>query len=253
MAEWQGRYEALEKELAPLDLPNAVEAAAMAEAREMMEDVEEEDEEASEKEEGGEEEIVKKEPGEEDDEEEELKTPKKARAKPKPKVSKAKPRKSDGIDLAAADQSHLLASVDQDTLTRLRLTKKYYADAISFIEQLDRAMDTVADLLASTVKSEVLEAMDFFKIAYEYRIDSAEVRPLSPFPVRGRLTSCRSCRRASSGCCTSFGPRTRRRRRRTARRSRGSARDSSSATRSSTLSPSPTFRPKSRSAASRRM
>lgn len=175
MAEWQGRYEALEKELAPLDLPNAVEAAAMADAREMMEDVEEEDEDGLDEEQ---EEIVKREPGEEDEEdEEELKTPKKARAKAKPRVSKAKPRKSDGIDLAAADQSHLLASVDQDTLTRLRLTKKYYADAISFIEQLDRAMDTVADLLASTVKSEVLEAMDFFKIAYEYRIDSAEVRP----------------------------------------------------------------------------
>lgn len=153
----------------------------MAEAAELMKD--------SDDEEGGVEkmEVVEEEDEVEDTEEEDAAdgedvemeegaepvTPSKKKAKKlKPK---ARPRKSDGIDLAAADQSQLLANVDQDTLTRLRLTKKYYADAISFIGQLDRAMDTVADLLASLVKSEVLAAMEFFKVAYEYKIEAAEV------------------------------------------------------------------------------
>lgn len=180
IGEWQGRYDALEKELRPLDLPSAVEAAAMAEAKEMMADVEDEEEAEEEGEEEVKEEEVDEQEGSEDDGEE---RPPKPAAKTK---GRSKPRKSDGIDLAAADQSQLLASVDQDTLTRLRLTKKYYADAIAFIEQLDRAMETVGDLLASTVKSEVLEAMEFFRVAKDYKIDSAEVRPRPSSPPFSR-------------------------------------------------------------------
>lgn len=176
--DWTARYDALEKELGVLDLPSQEEAAAMADAKELMDGSDEEEEE---EEEGEDLQMVKEE--DEDAEEggndsmvvdgEESASPSK-RTK-KVKKPKAKGRKSDGIDLAAADQSQMLATVDQDTLTRLRLTKKYYSDAISFIHQLDRAMDTVADLLASTVKSEVLEAMEFFKVAYEYKIEAADV------------------------------------------------------------------------------
>jgi condensin complex subunit 1 len=174
MSEWSARYDGLAKELEVLDLPSAEEAEARAAAEEMMKDVEEDviKEENEEEEEAVEE---QEEEEEEEDDEDMEDVPKKRRKAQEPPKKKA-PRKSDGIDSAAADQSQLLAVVDAETLTRLRLTKKYYADAIAFIEQLDRAMPTIADLIASTVKSEVLEAMDFFKVAYEYKIDSADVR-----------------------------------------------------------------------------
>lgn len=186
LSEWQARYKALEDELKLLDLPGLEEAEAMREARELMEDAEEDaGEEAEEGEKEGEGE------GKKEDEEDEgadsdassnpNSTPKKKQGPPKDKGKKRAPRPS-AIDLAAADQSQLLAQVDQDTLTRLRLTKKYYADAIAFIEQLTRGMDTVEDLLASTVKGEVLEAMEFFKVASQYKIEQAHVRrrPSSP-------------------------------------------------------------------------
>lgn len=172
MSEWSARYDGLAKELEVLDLPSAEEAEARAAAEEMMKDdeddlVKEEAEMEDGMEEGGEE--------DQDDDEDTDDLPTKRLKKPAIVKPNSKSRKSDGIDLAAADQSQLLAVVDAETLTRLRLTKKYYADAIAFIQQLDRAMPTIADLIASTVKSEVLEAMDFFKVAFEYRIDSADV------------------------------------------------------------------------------
>lgn len=184
LSEWQARYKALEDELKVLDLPAVEEAEAIREARELMEDPMEEDEQ----EEG---EDKENEPAEEDDEEEDsdgsdlAATPRKRH--PRNSTGGAKARASRGprpsaLDLAGADQSQLLAQVDQDTLTRLRLTKKYYADAIAFIEQLNRGMDVVEDLLASTVKGEVLEAMEFFKVASQYKIEAAHVsfQPFSP-------------------------------------------------------------------------
>lgn len=246
---WEARYNALCAQLEPLDLPSAEEAEARANAIEMMRDDDEDMaatpveaaldvEEVVEKEEAGEEEGEGEDDESGDDDDPKLK---------KSKVAKGKPRKSDGIDLAAADQSQLLASVDSETLTRLRLTKKYYADAIAFIAQLDRAMLLLADLLASKVKSEVLEAMEFFTVAFEYKIEAAEVRNL---PHSLSLTKLRS---ACDACFTSSGPRTRSRRRRTARRSRASAPASSSVTRSSTLSRCRTSSPRSRLAAWPRM
>lgn len=176
---WTRRSDALDKELEVLDLPSVEQAEAEARAREMMADSDEEDgDEDEEKEEGeGEHEDEAGGPAPLSSDSDEDGTPKKpklsAKSKSKPKP-KPKPRQSLGIDLAAADQSQLLAAVDQDTLTRLRLTKKYYRDAMHFIEQLDGATDTVADLLASTVKSEVLEAIEFFRIAHDYKLESAE-------------------------------------------------------------------------------
>lgn len=179
MSAWAKRADALDKELEVLDLPSVEQAEAEARAREMMADSDEEGDKEEGAEEGGEGE------GEEDEDEtgsakgpaelssDEDGPPKKRKSSGKPKP-KPKPRQSLGIDLAAADQSQLLAAVDQDTLTRLRLTKKYYRDAMHFIEQLDSATDTIADLLASTVKSEVLEAIEFFRIAHDYKLETAE-------------------------------------------------------------------------------
>lgn len=187
---WQKRLEELEAELKVLDLPDEGER----EARRLMEGDgdQDEDEDADEAEAMSvEKDDDEPEEAEEEEEEEEESsdgegTPKKRKPLKNKKLealkgddNKRKPRRSE-LDLAAQSQTNLLAKVDSDTLQRLRLTKKYYTDAISFIEAIEASMDTVTELLASSVKSEVLEAMEFCKTAKEYKIEAAEVRLASP-------------------------------------------------------------------------
>ena len=62
-----------------------------------------------------------------------------------------------------------------EMLTRLQLTRKYYLEALRFIEILHDATPTVCQLLSSKNKSEVVEAMDFFVILDAYKIESARV------------------------------------------------------------------------------
>lgn len=161
--EWRERLGKLEEELKVLDLPDEAER----EARRLMDGVAEEDEEEVEGADAEDAEAGKEDAASSDEEGEAQ--PKKERSQPKKKKA---PRSM--LDLAAADQSVALAQVDSDTLQRLRLTKSYYVDAISFVESLETAMETVTELLASSVKSEVLEAIEFCKVAKEYKLEASE-------------------------------------------------------------------------------
>ena len=60
-----------------------------------------------------------------------------------------------------------------EMLTRLQLTRKYYLEALRFIEVLQDATPVVCQLLSSKNKSEVVEAMDFFVILDAYKLESA--------------------------------------------------------------------------------
>lgn len=177
LTEWQERLGKLEEELKVLDLPDAAEV----EARRLMEDDEEEkaedgaEGEEKETEEGDEVEGENSDHGSDSDVDGGPKPPKSPSAA---KSKKKAPRKSH-LDISAADQSAVLQTVSSDTLSRLRLTKTYYADAIAFIEEIEGAMETVTELLASSVKSEVLEAMEVTKTAKEYKVEAAEVCLLS--------------------------------------------------------------------------
>ena len=62
-----------------------------------------------------------------------------------------------------------------ELMTRLQLTRKYYTEAIRFIEVLHDATPVVCQLLSSKNKSEVIEAMDFFVIIDAYRIEAARI------------------------------------------------------------------------------
>ncbi|KAM0787854.1 hypothetical protein ACM66B_003907 [Microbotryomycetes sp. NB124-2] len=168
LSDWQERLSRVEQGLKGLDLPSVEEAAALEEARELMRDSDDERDEANEdreKDDAGEKTVDQT----QDDSDDEP-TPQKISSS---LSTKRKPRKS-GIEMAAADQSVALNQVDQETLTRLRLTRTYYLDAITFINLLEKAVDVVVDLLASTVKSEVLEAVEFFKVASQYKVEAAE-------------------------------------------------------------------------------
>ncbi|KAH9478251.1 Condensin complex subunit 1 [Psilocybe cubensis] len=97
-------------------------------------------------------------------------TPKKSKKK---KGSKLKRRKSQ-IDIEALNkEQEVLATFDEQEINTLRLQKKYYADALTFIDQIENAMEPMCKLLGSTSKAEVLEVMDFFRVAFEYKFDSA--------------------------------------------------------------------------------
>ena len=54
-----------------------------------------------------------------------------------------------------------------------KLRKKYCLDALEFIRHVEEGMKTVQRLLASKSTQEALEAMEFFRIAYEYKFDGA--------------------------------------------------------------------------------
>jgi condensin complex subunit 1 len=156
LSEWQDRLGKLEEELKVLDLPDAAEV----EARRLMEggDDEEQDEakEGEEKSEGAEDDSDH---GSDSDLDGEPKPPK------SPSKAKKAPRKSH-LDVSAADQSAVLQTVSSDTLSRL---------------EIEGALETVTELLASSVKSEVLEAMEVTKTAKEYKVEAAEVCSSSLF------------------------------------------------------------------------
>lgn len=107
------------------------------------------------------------------DGEEDLATPKKKKSKKK--HSKLGPRKSQ-IDVAGVTgEQAALAALESDHLLHLRLRKKYYVEALNFMRQIESAMEIMGQLLGSPNKPEVLEAMEFFRVAHEYRFESAQV------------------------------------------------------------------------------
>ena len=60
-----------------------------------------------------------------------------------------------------------------ELITRLQLTRKYYIEAIRFIEVIHDATPIACQLLSSKNKSEVIEAMDFFVVVDAYKIEAA--------------------------------------------------------------------------------
>lgn len=61
-----------------------------------------------------------------------------------------------------------------EALSRLTLTRKYYVEALQFIETLHEASPHVTQLLSSKNKSEIIEAMDFFVTADAFGVETAK-------------------------------------------------------------------------------
>ncbi|RKF63098.1 Condensin complex subunit 1 [Erysiphe neolycopersici] len=58
-----------------------------------------------------------------------------------------------------------------EAMERLVLTRRYYSEALKFIEVLHNATPTICQLLGSKNKSEIIEAMDYFEIGDAYNIE----------------------------------------------------------------------------------
>jgi condensin complex subunit 1 len=98
---------------------------------------------------------------------------------------KKKARKSEALDLAALNNEQAaLAALESNHILHLRLRKKYYTEGLNFIRQVEGAMGILSQLLVSTSKAEVLESMEFFRVAHEYQFESAQVScPLLKMPA----------------------------------------------------------------------
>ncbi|TFK73027.1 hypothetical protein BDN72DRAFT_257566 [Pluteus cervinus] len=88
---------------------------------------------------------------------------------------KLKPRKSQIDVVAMNNEQAALAALESNTHQKLKLRKKYYTEALAFIREIEGAMEKIVNLLASTSKPEVQEAIEFFRMAHEYRFESAKV------------------------------------------------------------------------------
>ena len=88
------------------------------------------------------------------------------------------PSRKEATPISVEDQAAALKKAQEQAATselmgRLQLTRKYYSEAIRFIEVLHAGSPVVCQLLSSKNKSEVVEAMDFFVVIDAYKIEAA--------------------------------------------------------------------------------
>jgi len=69
---------------------------------------------------------------------------------------------------AAAEEA-----ANAEAMSKLSLTRRYYVEALKFIQVIHDASPVATQLLASKNKSEVIEAMDYFVIIDAYKIETA--------------------------------------------------------------------------------
>lgn len=168
--EWRMRFEVVDKELNALQPPpgslgagaepvdnETVDPALLDDATMVQRDEEDEDEDEDEDEEGEE--------GEEDEDGNQRppKTPKRSRKAGKaPQLPQPTPQQVQVVE-------------NSEEIQRLQLTRRYYAEAIRFIETVHDASGMVCQLLSSKNKSEIIEAMDFFRVADAHKVETAKV------------------------------------------------------------------------------
>ncbi|KAG0065308.1 Condensin complex subunit [Linnemannia elongata] len=79
----------------------------------------------------------------------------------------------DAEDIAVPTDEELLELQASKEYITKTLQQRYYADAIRFIHLIHRGVPVMCELLASTMKQEVIEAMEFFVAIHRYKVRSA--------------------------------------------------------------------------------
>ncbi|KAI3400087.1 hypothetical protein diail_4625 [Diaporthe ilicicola] len=90
------------------------------------------------------------------------------------------PQKNDAAEMTEEEKLAAIQKVQEDAVTseaieKLTLTRRYYTEALKFIDVLHDATGTVCQLLGSKNKSEVIEAMDYFEVGDAYNIEQNKV------------------------------------------------------------------------------
>lgn len=95
---------------------------------------------------------------------------------PTEKKKKKKSKRKSQLDLPALTNKQVaLAALQSSQILHLKLCKRYYAEALNFVRQIEGTMETIGQLLGSKNKPEVLEVIEFFRVAHEYQFSGAEV------------------------------------------------------------------------------
>lgn len=71
--------------------------------------------------------------------------------------------------------AHQQPPVDNNLVLQHRMSHDYHSEALRFVLQVENAIPKLNELLTSTGRAEVLEAMDFFKVAHEYEFVGSKV------------------------------------------------------------------------------
>ncbi|KAH8661545.1 condensin-like protein [Tricladium varicosporioides] len=88
-----------------------------------------------------------------------------------PPDSPIKPSEMTDEQKIAAVKKAQEEAATSEAINKLTLTRRYYVEALKFIEVLHGATTTICQLLGSKNKSEVIEAMDYFEIGDAYNIE----------------------------------------------------------------------------------
>ncbi|KAI1810646.1 armadillo-type protein [Poronia punctata] len=88
-----------------------------------------------------------------------------------PQKSPQKPAEMTEEEKAAAIQKAQEDAATSEAIEKFTLTKRYYMEALKFIEVLHQATGVVVQLLGSKNKSEVIEAMDYLEIGNAYNVE----------------------------------------------------------------------------------
>ena len=64
-------------------------------------------------------------------------------------------------------------SANSEVMNKLQLTRKYYLEALKFIEVIHEASDIAVQLLSSSNKTEVIEVMDYFVTIDAFKVETA--------------------------------------------------------------------------------
>ncbi|KAK9763414.1 condensin complex non-SMC subunit Cnd1 [Basidiobolus ranarum] len=84
----------------------------------------------------------------------------------------------DNLESAPAETNESApATISPEIATKviqLQFHRRYYTDAVEFVESIHEAIPILCQLLGSTTKAEVMEAMDFFVTATRYKIQLAQ-------------------------------------------------------------------------------
>lgn len=98
--------------------------------------------------------------------------------------ARSKPRKS-GVDIEALTRNVVVDEAELQRLKILELQRSLSKKALKFIGIVEKSSDIIVRLLGSTHKSEVVEAIEFFRIAHEWKMELAEVRFLRLSSLHG--------------------------------------------------------------------
>lgn len=89
--------------------------------------------------------------------------------------SPEKPKAMTDEEKATAIQKAQEEAATSEAIEKLTLTRRYYSEALRFIDVLHDATGTICQLLGARNKSEVIEAIDYFEVGDAYDIEQNKV------------------------------------------------------------------------------